>query len=102
MVVMTDGEENSSEKATNEGVKARIDERQAAGWAVVYLGANVDEFAEAGAIGIADYTTRGWDATEDGTDVVMADLSMATSRFLSGSVARERFWEPDENEGSQS
>jgi hypothetical protein len=99
MVVMTDGEENSSEEATKDGIKGRIDERVAAGWAVVYLGANVDEFAEAAAIGVADYRARGWDATADGTDLVMADLSRATTRNLAPRGApSERFW--DEDEGS--
>jgi hypothetical protein len=92
MVVMTDGQENASTKATKDAVKQRIADRQEAGWAVVYLGANVDEFAEAGSIGVRAGATTAWEATEDGATEVFARLSSSTTRFMVGESTDESFW----------
>jgi hypothetical protein len=45
LVIMTDGHENSSAH-TNADVKAAIERVQGKGWMVVFLGANIDSFAE--------------------------------------------------------
>ena len=53
-VVITDGEENASHKFTKIQVKEMIDHQTAKyNWQFVYLGANQDAFAEAGAVGIS-------------------------------------------------
>jgi Mg-chelatase subunit ChlD len=53
-VVITDGEENASHKFTKAQVKEMIDHQTTKyNWQFVYLGANQDAFAEAGAVGIA-------------------------------------------------
>lgn len=53
-VVITDGEENASHKFTKTQVKEMIDHQTAKyNWQFVYLGANQDAFAEAGAVGIS-------------------------------------------------
>jgi Mg-chelatase subunit ChlD len=53
-VVITDGEENASHKFTKTQVKEMIDHQtEKYKWQFVYLGANQDAFAEAGAVGIA-------------------------------------------------
>jgi hypothetical protein len=53
IVVMTDGEENSSQEVTKDGAKAALDRARARGWEVVFLGADFAKFADAGAVGVA-------------------------------------------------
>jgi len=53
-VVITDGEENASHQFTKQQVKEMIDhQKEKYNWQFVFLGANQDAFAEAGAVGIA-------------------------------------------------
>ena len=53
LVILTDGQENASKEHTKETIRALLKDRQDnRGWLVVFLGADVDAFAEAGAIGI--------------------------------------------------
>jgi Mg-chelatase subunit ChlD len=50
VMVVTDGEENSSHEWSKAQVKALVDELEKGTGKVLYLGANVDAFAEAGAV----------------------------------------------------
>lgn len=52
LIIVTDGQENSSREHTKESIKALIEERQKKEWLVIYLGANVDAFHEARGMGI--------------------------------------------------
>lgn len=53
LVILTDGLENASKEHTKETIKKLLTDRQDnKGWLVTFLGADVDAFAEAGAIGI--------------------------------------------------
>jgi hypothetical protein len=53
LVILTDGFENASKEHTTDSIKKLLTDRQDnKGWLVTYLGADVDAFAEAGAIGI--------------------------------------------------
>jgi hypothetical protein len=53
LVILTDGMENSSKEHTKETIRKLLTDRQDnKGWLVTFLGADVDAFAEAGAIGI--------------------------------------------------
>jgi hypothetical protein len=53
LVILTDGHENASKEHTKDSIKKLLTDRQDnKGWLVVFLGADVDAFAEAGAIGI--------------------------------------------------
>lgn len=54
IVVMTDGHENSSREFTKAQIKQMIEhQQQTYNWQFIFLGANQDAFAEAGALGIA-------------------------------------------------
>lgn len=52
VMVVTDGEENASKEWTKTRVKALVDDMEKAGAKILYLGANVDAFAEAGSLGV--------------------------------------------------
>jgi hypothetical protein len=53
LVILTDGFENASKEHTKDSIKKLLTDRQDnKGWLVTFLGADVDAFAEAGAIGI--------------------------------------------------
>lgn len=51
VMIITDGEENSSREWTKERVKSLVAEKEKLGWKFLYLGANVDAFHEAGMYG---------------------------------------------------
>lgn len=76
MVIVTDGQENESREYTKAKVKALIETRQASGlWAFIYLGANVDAFAEAGTMGFSTANTAGYRSTAMGTQSAYASVS---------------------------
>jgi von Willebrand factor type A domain len=52
VMVVTDGEENASTEWTKDRVKALVDELEREGGTILYLGANVDAFADARTIGV--------------------------------------------------
>jgi hypothetical protein len=77
VVILTDGQENSSHKFTKVHIKDLIEQKTKDGWTFAYLGANQDAFAEAGSIGIAPGCTMNYDATR--TPDAMRHLSAAMS-----------------------
>lgn len=62
VMVITDGEENSSREWTRERIKGRIEELEKREWKFLYLGANVDAFSEAGGLGIARTSAMNFNA----------------------------------------
>lgn len=52
VVVLTDGRENASREYTREAVRAAIEQCERNGWRFVFLAANQDAFASAGAMGM--------------------------------------------------
>lgn len=81
VVILTDGRENASHNYTKAHIKDLITERQNNGWTFVYLGANQDAFAEAGAIGIAPTATMNYDVerTPDAFRALSAAMSSQAS-----------------------
>ena len=57
VMVVTDGEENSSKEWTKDRVKALVTELEAKGWSFLFLGANIDAFATGGGLGMSHDTT---------------------------------------------
>jgi uncharacterized protein YegL len=83
VIIVTDGEENSSRTYTRDRVKQMIEHQQDKyGWNFTYLGANQDSFAEAGSIGIAAASTLSWVGTTRSVnhtyDVLSASVSAGT------------------------
>ncbi len=51
-IITTDGMENSSTRYTADQVRAMVKQQEEAGWAFVFLGANIDVVQVAGGLGI--------------------------------------------------
>ena len=107
VVIVTDGEENSSCEYTKAKIKALIDARQASGkWAFIYLGANVDAFHEAGQMGISAMNTGGYVNTAKGTRAMYhaASASVGQMRATGATLAHNlgrNIGEDDEKQAPQ-
>ncbi len=53
IVIMTDGQENSSKEVTRAGAKAALDRAEKRGWEVVFLGAEFANFGDADGVGVS-------------------------------------------------
>lgn len=89
VIIVTDGEENSSvEHRGDEGrqhVKELLEQQQTAySWQVTYIGANVDAFSNAAAMGIPVASAANYNASHTGTRFAFDMASRGTSRYLSG------------------
>jgi hypothetical protein len=84
VVIITDGQENASGHWTKAAVKELIEKKQRDGWTVIYLGANVDAFSEAGAMGVRSASTSGYNPTAIGTQMAYDAVSGAASMSRSG------------------
>lgn len=90
LMIVTDGQENASQEYKKEQIKAMIKARQDSGlWAIIYLGANVDAFEEAGALGVYRSNTAGYQSTAMGTRsaYTVASNSVGTMRATGQTVA---------------
>jgi hypothetical protein len=85
VVVITDGEENASRRYTKAQVKERI-ERQSSvcKWEFVFLGANINAFAEAGGLGIGAGHTLQYQSTARGFGHALCELTVNSIDYRSG------------------
>lgn len=81
-VVMTDGEENSSQHYTRSGLARLIADRERHGYEFLYLGANQDSFDEAASMGVRH--AADWDGTEYGAQLNMERASRIAAMKMSG------------------
>jgi Mg-chelatase subunit ChlD len=82
LVIFTDGLENASTDCTRAQAFRLIKERRNRGWTFAFLGANQDAFAAGEAIGVAHGNTKNWEASREGTRVMLADLSQKSGEQL--------------------
>lgn len=57
ILIITDGEENSSHEYRLSLIRKMINERKAKGWQFAFIGAEIDAFAEAGSMGVSRGST---------------------------------------------
>jgi len=88
VLIITDGEENSSTRFTKAQVKELV-ERQTTTykWSFIYLGANVDAFAEAGSMGIAAAAAASYTPDSAGVKAAYFAASASVGRSRSGGTA---------------
>jgi Mg-chelatase subunit ChlD len=91
IVVMTDGQENSSKEWTSRAkLAALVKSKEDAGWKFVFFGANIDAFAEAQSMNIPASRSIQFLATPHGTAASYRRVSRATKLFSEG--ASEATW----------
>lgn len=83
-VIMTDGEENASQKHTEKCLSNLIAKLQKQGnWTFVFLGANQDAWAKAAGMGISMDNALNWQATRAGTTSVFASVAAGSVNYMS-------------------
>ncbi len=83
VVIMTDGDENFSQRWTREPLKQRIAEKQRAGWTFIFLGANtIDARAAGDALGIEAGNVLSFEATAAGIEKVFEIIAERTVLLL--------------------
>lgn len=82
MVVITDGEENSSKEHNTQQIKDMIThQHDVYNWEFIYLGANVNSFDEARKIGISIANAANYKHTDIGTRSAFDGINTATQSF---------------------
>ncbi|MBI5537981.1 MAG: VWA domain-containing protein [Deltaproteobacteria bacterium] len=89
VVIMTDGHENASKEYKREPIRKIVEEQtHKYGWSFLFLGANIDAFAEAGAIGVAKASTMNFVADADGVRKSMGVVSASVAAFRAGGSSK--------------
>lgn len=82
LVIITDGEENSSREYSTEKVKALIEHQKAKfGWEFIFLGANIDAVETAGRFGISADRAQNYHADSEGVELNFRVMSEAVATF---------------------
>jgi hypothetical protein len=85
VVIMTDGQENASKECKREQIKKLIEEQTSRySWSFLFLGANIDAFAEAGGLGVARASTANFVATGQGVRNSLRMVGESVSAFRAG------------------
>jgi uncharacterized protein YegL len=93
--IATDGKENSSRNFQLADIRAKLQHQQDVyKWEIVYMGANVDAFAEAGGMGVPSNSTLQYANTTTGEAYKMSGGSVRRSRISGQSVS----YTPEERE----
>ncbi len=93
IVIMTDGEENSSTEMSNAAAKAALDRVRAKGWEVVFLGAEFSNFEDA--VGVGQTTSRNMAVSKDQLSDSMGRLADKSKAFASGAAPSVEWNEED-------
>ena len=102
MVSITDGHENASSEFTLAAVRQLVEARTANGWTFVFLGAAMDAYDEAAALGYDTRSTQSWALDGDGARAAFASLSRSTAKMRSKVRAMEEVETRDFFEGDKS
>lgn len=89
IVIMTDGEENSSTELNKKSAKAALDRARAKGWEVVFLGTEFSNFNDAE--GVGQTSSRNMAVSKDQLSDSMNRLSQKSKAYASGAEATVEF-----------
>lgn len=82
VVIITDGEENSSSEYSAEQIKLMIDRQKTRyGWEFIFLGANIDAVETAGRFGISADRAQNYHADSEGVELNFRVMSEAVATF---------------------
>lgn len=88
VVIVTDGQENSSREFSKAQIKQMIESREKSGmWSFIYLGADKEAFAEAHSMGIQMTNTAQYHNTTLGTRTMYAAASNSIGMMRSGAAS---------------
>jgi hypothetical protein len=80
-IIMTDGDDTSSQEHNAASIKALIQVKEAAGWTFVYLGANQDAWKVGQTFGMSMGNTMSYAASASGMESAMNGLANATTAY---------------------
>lgn len=84
VLIITDGQENSSKEYNSDQIKEMVEKKREEGWTFFFLGANIDTFSVAADLGLDVNTTADYTASSAGTAAVYETVSKAISSRLAG------------------
>ena len=76
ILIITDGHENASKEFTQEAVKALIKQKEAQGWTVAFLGANIDSYTVGASVGVSAMNVS--DYAPGNEDALYSNLASST------------------------
>lgn len=94
-VIMTDGLENASVEFSKSQIKNMIDNHN---WEFIFLGADIDSYAEAGSIGIARSRVANYEKSSQGVDRLYSSISRASMRVRRNMSLDDEDWKEELNE----
>lgn len=103
VIIMTDGEENSSREYTEDNFKTLKSQLEEKGnWSFVFLGANQDVWAFAHKFGFARHNTTVFNATPKGMGTAMGNLSASTTNYaMHAGAATDNMFTPQQQEQNE-
>ena len=84
VVIMTDGEENSSREYTTEAIKARIQDREKIGWEFLYIGQGLDTWRQASGMGLRQSSYVHVNSSRGATAGTYSGLGVGTIAVAAG------------------
>lgn len=91
-IITTDGYENSSTKYTKEEIKKQISIHD--NWEFIYIGANIDSYSEASAIGIKSTNTANYSKSRQGISNMFGAVSKLSKMYYEEDYINES-WKED-------
>lgn len=89
-LVITDGMENASRRYSAAQIKEKVEhQKNSYSWEFVFMGANIDAFAEGGNIGVASANSVGYTASAAGTRGLYANVSDNMKSYRASNVSRD-------------
>lgn len=88
LVVITDGEENTSKSFRRDQIKNMITSKEESGWQITYLGAGVDAFGDAASTGFAHTNTARFSADAAGFSKANAYAGIAATSYRGSGMAK--------------
>jgi len=92
ILIVTDGEENSSKEFTHASVKAIVESSQKKGWEIIFMGANIDAEKVGGGLGIKDGNSNTFVASGPGASAAYAAMSTKMSSMRSAVASGASDW----------
>jgi uncharacterized protein YegL len=81
VITITDGEENSSRRASLDQVRSLVENGKESGWSFVFLGAGIDAYEEAQRLGYDNGSVQAFAAHGDGAKAMWKSVSRASSQL---------------------